>query len=155
MQMKNVAFTAFIFVFMVFCDHWFHKEKQKVKTKEKQMFNNAKIEWKHHCIYALPTMSSLLLLAWEKGFKQSEQLLWSMDDRRNIYSDPIVADTTRNNKIAHILCIFFNDSSSFFFFRLIIMDKSSTREQTVLIICPRTVANASPGSVVIKLNHLP
>ena len=53
----------------------------------------------------------------------------------------------QNNKIVHVLCVLFNDSSSFLFFRLIVMDESSTCEQTLLVTCPRTVANASPGSV--------
>jgi len=137
--MKNVVFVFHGFLWsLISC------KSKKWKQMEKQMLNNALIEWKHHCIYALPTMSSLLLLAWEKGFKQSEQLLRSMDDRRNIYSDPIVADTTRNDEIVQVLCILFQDSSSFLL-RLIIMDESSTREQTLLIICPRTIANASPG----------
>jgi hypothetical protein len=69
-----------------------------------------------------------------------------MKNCRKAHSDPIVADTSRNDEIVQIPCVLFQDSS-ILFFKLIVMDESSTLEQTLLIACPRIVANASPGSV--------
>ena len=45
-----LLFLFFFYGFFVITD--FMQKSKKWKQMEKQMFNNALIEWKYHCIYA-------------------------------------------------------------------------------------------------------
>jgi hypothetical protein len=63
MQMKRLI----LFLFRVLCDHQFHAKTKRESKWEKQTFNMNLLN-ENIIVFMLPTMLSLLLLAWEKGF---------------------------------------------------------------------------------------
>jgi hypothetical protein len=90
-----------------------------------------------------------------EGFLNKMNILRGlMDNCWNINYDPIIADSSRYDKVAKVfLFIFFNDGSNFLIFNGV--DETSTLEQPKIIGNTRRKPYTSPRLIIFHLYHFP